>query len=63
VGHVAVVQFLGDFRKGMLIVDQQLFCPFNFVGKNEVLDGCAFDFGKKVRKVIVLVIQLFAELG
>src|SRR6476661_7008985 len=42
--HVAVMQFIGNFCKGELVINKQLFGTFDFMCNDEMFNGCAFYF-------------------
>jgi hypothetical protein len=46
--HTAVMQFTGNFGKVELIIYQQFFYLFYFIGQVKILNGSPINFGKKI---------------
>ena len=45
-GHITVVKFFCNFSKAQFIINQEFFCPFNFMGNNEMFNGSTLYFRK-----------------
>jgi hypothetical protein len=46
--YTAVMKFIGNFGKVEIIIYQQFFYLFYFIGQVKILNGSPFDFGKKI---------------
>jgi putative cell wall-binding protein len=60
--HTVVMQFIGNFGKVKLIIYQQFFYLFYFIGQVILLNGSSLNFGKKIKKVCVIVIEFLAQV-
>ena len=55
-GHTAVMELVGDLRQVELIIQQQLFYPFDLMNDNELLYGDPFYFRENIGQVSIIVI-------
>jgi len=64
-GYLAPLFFgsaLNNFGKGEFFIYQKFFYLFNFMVQVILLNGCPFNFRKKIRKVCVIVMEFFAQV-
>ena len=52
----------GNFGKIEFIVNKEFFYLFYFIGKVKLFNGGPFNFGKKIGKICVIMIEFFAQV-
>jgi hypothetical protein len=54
--YAAIMKPIRYFGERKLVIDQQLLCPFDLMFDNELLDRRAFDLGKDIGEIGIVVI-------
>ena len=60
--YTAVMQFPGNFGQIKLIINQQLFYFFQFMGQIKLLHRSTLYFGEKICKVGIVEVQFFTDV-